>query len=50
MKKESIRNVFGEYLIELGKRHKDLLVVSCDLKSACKLKAFFDDFTNKFNK
>ena len=47
MKKESIRNVFGEYLIELGKRHKNLLVVSCDLKSATKTSNFFKKFPNR---
>ena len=47
MKKESIRNVFGEHLIELGKRHKNLLVVSCDLKSSTKTSSFFKKFPNR---
>ena len=36
MKKQALRNVFGKYLVELGGLHKDLLVISCDLKSATK--------------
>ena len=36
MRKQALRNVFGKYLVKLGSQHKNLLVISCDLKSATK--------------
>ena len=47
MKKEALRDVFGKYLLELGKKHKDLLVISCDLKSATKTSDFFKKYPNR---
>ena len=47
MKKEALRNVFGKYLVELGKKHKDLIVVSCDLKSATKTSDFFKKYPKR---
>tara|TARA_B100000795_G_scaffold263737_1_gene243293 strand:+ start:896 stop:1819 length:924 start_codon:yes stop_codon:yes gene_type:complete len=47
MKKEALRDVFGKYLVELGKKYKDLIVVSCDLKSATKTAAFFKEYPNR---
>ena len=44
MKKEALRDVFGKYLVELGKKYKDLIVVSCDLKSATKTVDFFKKY------
>ena len=47
MKKEALRNVFGKYLVELGELHKDLLVISCDLKAATKTIDFFKKNPNR---
>ncbi len=47
MTKEALRNVFGKYLVELGEKHKDLLVISCDLKSATKTSDFFKKYPNR---
>jgi transketolase len=47
MKKEALRNVFGKYLVELGKQYKDLVVVSCDLKSATKTVDFFKKYPER---
>ena len=47
MKKEALRNVFGKYLVKLGKQHKDLIVVSCDLKSATKTVDFFKAYPDR---
>ena len=47
MKKEALRNVFGKYLKELGKSHKDLVVISCDLKAATKTLDFFNKYPNR---
>lgn len=47
MKKKALRDVFGKYLVELGKKYKDLIVVSCDLKSATKTIDFFKAYPNR---
>tara|TARA_B110000008_G_C16964770_1_gene561522 strand:- start:400 stop:1323 length:924 start_codon:yes stop_codon:yes gene_type:complete len=47
MKKQALRNVFGKYLVELGKQYKDLIVVSCDLKSATKTVDFFKAYPGR---
>ena len=47
MKKQALRNVFGKYLVELGGLHKDLLVISCDLKSATKTIDFFKRYPKR---
>ena len=47
MKKEALRNVFGKYLVELGKKNKNLIVVSCDLKSATKTVDFFKKYPDR---
>ena len=48
MKKEALRDVFGKYLVELGKKYKDIVVVSCDLKSATKTVNFFKKYPDRF--
>ena len=47
MKKQALRNVFGKYLVELGKQYKSLIVVSCDLKSATKTVDFFKAYPGR---
>ena len=47
MKKEALRNVFGKYLVELGGKHNDLLVISCDLKAATKTSDFFKKYPSR---
>ena len=47
MKKKALRNEFGKYLVELGGAYKDLLVVSCDLKSATKTVDFFKKYPKR---
>ncbi len=47
MTKEALRNVFGKTLTELGKRYKNLLVISCDLKSATKTIDFFKKYPKR---
>ena len=43
----AIRDAFGHALIEAGKKHEDVVVVSCDLKGATKTREFFDEFPNR---
>ncbi len=47
MKKNALRNVFGEHLVKLGKKYKDLIVISCDLKAATKTADFFQKFPKR---
>ena len=47
MKKQALRNVFGKYLVQLGDKHKNLLVISCDLKSATKTIDFFKKYPKR---
>ena len=47
LEKKALRNVFGEYLIKLGKKNKKICVVSCDLKSATKTSGFFNLFPKR---
>lgn len=43
----SIREVFGKELVAQAKKNKKIIVVSCDLKSACKLEDFFEKFPTR---
>lgn len=45
--KISIRDVFGNYLLKLGKSKKKLVVISCDLKDATKTKKFFNKYPDR---
>jgi len=47
MTKQALRNVFGKYLVELGRQYKDLLVISCDLKSSTKTIDFFKKYPKR---
>ena len=47
MRKQALRNVFGKYLVKLGSQHKNLLVISCDLKSATKTIDFFKKYPKR---
>ncbi len=42
-----IREAFGQALLEVGKKHKDIVVVSCDLKGATRTKYFFKAFPKR---
>ncbi len=44
---KSIRDAFGEALVEEGKINSSILAVSCDLKNACKLENFFKNFPER---
>ncbi len=43
----SLREAFGRALVEAGKKHKDILVISCDLKGATKTNYFFEEFPER---
>ena len=45
--KKALRNIFGDYLVNLGKKNKKICVVSCDLKSATKTSSFFKEFPKR---
>jgi len=45
--KISIRDVFGNHILNLGKKKKKLIVLSCDLKDATKTKKFFNKYPNR---
>ncbi len=45
--KKALRDVFGNHLVNLGKKNKKICVVSCDLKSATKTSNFFNIFPNR---
>ena len=47
MKKYALRNIFGDHLVKLGKKYKDLVVISCDLKAATKTGDFFKKFPKR---
>jgi transketolase len=42
-----IREAFGQALLEAGREYKDVVVVSCDLKSATRTKYFFKVFPER---
>ena len=44
---KSIREAFGQSLLELGKKDKDIVLVSCDLKVATKADYFFQAFPER---
>lgn len=44
----SIREQFGKTLTKVSKSNKKIVVVSCDLESACKLKEFKKKFPSRF--
>ena len=43
----SIREAFGKELVKLGKKNKNIVAVSCDLKDACKLSFFLKKFPKR---
>ncbi len=43
----SIRDSFGLALVEAGSKYENVVAVSCDLKSATRLKGFFEKFPNR---
>ena len=43
----SIREAFGRELVEIGKKNKKVVVVSCDLKGATKTNYFFEKFPER---
>ena len=45
--KKSIRDSFGESLVEIGKQNEKIVAVSCDLKNACRLNLFFEQFPER---
>jgi len=47
MEEYSIRDAFGNALVEAGERFQDIVVVSCDLKGATRTKAFFEKFPER---
>lgn len=44
----SIREQFGKTLTKVSSKNKEIIVVSCDLESACKLKEFRKKFPSRF--
>ncbi len=47
LQKKALRNVFGDYLLKIGKTNKKICVVSCDLKSATKTSSFFKKYPKR---
>ena len=45
--KKALRNIFGDHLVNLGKKNTKICVVSCDLKSATKTSSFFRAFPKR---
>lgn len=43
----SLREAFGKALVEAGKKYKNVVVVSCDLRGATKTKYFFNEFPER---
>ena len=43
----SIREAFGQSLLDLGRKNKDIVLVSCDLKAATKADYFFQAFPSR---
>ena len=44
---KSIREAFGQSLLQLGKLNKQIVLVSCDLKVATKADYFFQAFPSR---
>jgi len=44
---KSIRDTFGDTLVNIAKENKKIVAISCDLKSACKLSLFFDKYPER---
>lgn len=47
-KGESLLNTFSDYLVELGKKNKDLVVLDADLAESCGLRKFQETFPDRF--
>ena len=45
---KSIREHFGFTLANLGKKNHNIIAISCDLQSACKLNLFAKKFPKRF--
>ena len=46
-KKIALRDAFGKALTNEAKKNKKLIAISVDLKGACKLDYFFNNFPNR---
>jgi transketolase len=47
-KGSSLLNAFSEFLVELGNKHKDLVVLDADLAESCGLRKFQEVFPERF--
>jgi len=45
---KSIRDGFGEALVELGEKNKDVVVLTADLADSTRVKSFADKFSDRF--
>jgi len=45
---KSVRDGFGEALVELGNKNKDIVVLTADLADSTRVKAFADKFPDRF--
>lgn len=43
----ALRNIFGEELVKIGRKNNKVVVVSCDLKGACKTDLFFKNYPKR---
>ena len=44
---KSLRDAFGEALVNEAEKIQNIVAISCDLKNACKLDSFFKKFPNR---
>ncbi len=44
---QALRDVFGDTLVQCGKKNKKLVAISCDLKEATRLSKFFNEFPER---
>ena len=47
-KKIATRQSYGETLVELGRKNKDIVVLDADLSTATKTELFAKEFLNRF--
>ena len=47
MSKVFLRNVIGEYMVELGKKNNHVLLVNADLAGTCRNKSFVERFPGR---
>jgi transketolase len=48
MSEISLRDIFGDFLVEYGKRNKDIVVLDADLSSSTRTYKFAEEFPNRF--